>query len=749
MLKEVIKRDGSIQPAQIEKALGWVKWAGAGLGDRVDIIGAIRYVFSNLGEREKTSTINLQLREYLIGKGTSPNLLAAGRLMMADFRKDIHGSRMPLMSEYVEAMQERGIIRQFSYTKDEWTMIDRIMDHQRDFMLDSAQVQQVMGKYALKNVATKRCYETPQYTFMRMAIAIAEVEKVSNRVVRVAELYDAYSKGEINQPTPNYNNLSTFNAGLASCCVIASADDVPSLAAGIHAQYVMTCQAAGIGHVLLTRSKGDPIRNGVISHHGKYRYLNADTAIVKANTQGSRGGASTEYISVFDPEIQMLARLQNPRTPTDQQNRDIHFSYQMNRVFTEKVVNDEKIALFNVYTAPQLVELFYSPHIDKFREAYEQYCQDDSIKKTWVNARDLIVTLLEEGCAAGTVYLNFVDEMNRHTPLKDVIYTSNLCGEAMLNSSPYASVTDFYLEEDHGRGEIGLCSLGAINIAKVHYKTEAEIEQIYYLAASTADTCIDLTAYALPHVGYTAKRRRHIGIGVVGLAELMARENLKYNSTEGKAFMHFLAERHMYYMIKASLRLARERGVAEWMHKTRWPEGWLPIDTYCKEVDNITPHVLHYDHEALRQEVIANGGLRNSSLVNHMPGESSCKATGTTNGLYRVRQLRMLKSDADQVLEWAAPDDDLLGDNYDIAWKAHLLDQVDTYAIWQKHADQGISCDYHMDRSSDLTLHDDDLLNWYLRMSKTAQKSVYYINTKTSGGQVKIEDKCQEGNCKM
>jgi len=747
MLQRVIKRDGSIQPADINKAIGWVHWAGQGLGERVDLVGAIRYVFSNLGEEEKTSTINLQLREYLISKGTSPNLLAAGRLMMADWRKTIFPNGIPTVRAQVEHMHAIGLMESPAYTYSDFDFIEEVIQHDRDFMLDSSQVQQILFKYGLKNTVTKTYYETPQFTFMRKAMAIAAMEP--NRDLRLPllrDLYNQYSLSYLSSPTPSYNNLGTYNRGLASCCVIASEDTVPSLAAGVYAQYVMTCQSAGIGHLLMTRSQNDLVRNGAIMHKGKLPYINCNTGVVKANTQGSRGGASTEYTMIFDPEIKKLIRLQNPRTPTDQQNRDIHFSYQVNRVFTEKVIADEEIALFNIYTQPGLTALFYSPYIDEFRAEYEKFCASDA-PKTWVRARELILTLLEEACAAGTVYLNFVDEMNRHTPLKDTIHTSNLCGEAMLNSKPYKDVLGLFKEEDHGEGEIGLCSLGAINLVKAHYLDDAAYERLYYLAVLAADTTIDISDYPLPHLGYTAKRRRFIGIGVMGLATLMAQQGLKYDSTEGKAFQHRLAERHMYFLIKASLKLSKERGKAEWMHKTRWPEGWLPIDTYAPAVDSITPHVLHYDWEELREEIIDNRGLRNSLLCNFMPGESSSKALGVPNSLYKIRQLRMLKSDGDQVLEWAAPDDDLLGDAYEIAWDGGRAAMVDSYAIWQKLCDQGISADYHDDRSQSLTLYDDNLLHWYLRLEETGQKSVYYINSKTSGGQVKIEENCGS-NCK-
>jgi ribonucleoside-diphosphate reductase alpha chain len=117
------------------------------------------------------------------------------------------------------------------------------------------------------------------------------------------------------------------------------------------------------------------------------------------------------------------------------------------------------------------------------------------------------------------------------------------------------------------------------------------------------------------------------GVGMIGVATVMARAGVKYGSLEGRNLLHKLSERHMYFMIKASLQLGREKGNAPWMHKTKWPEGWLPIDTYNRSINEIVTEPYHYPWEELRADVVENGGIRNSCLVAHMPTESSSKAS--------------------------------------------------------------------------------------------------------------------------
>ena len=79
------------------------------------------------------------------------------------------------------------------------------------------------------------------------------------------------------------------------------------------------------------------------------------------------------------------------------------------------------------------------------------------------------------------------------------------------------------------------------------------------------------------------------------------------------------------------------------MLKTKYPNGWLPIDTYNKNVDLVHTQQLLYDWETLRKQIIDNGGIRNSTVCAMMPCESSSLASNTTNGLYPIRNGVVIK----------------------------------------------------------------------------------------------------------
>jgi ribonucleoside-diphosphate reductase alpha chain len=266
------------------------------------------------------------------------------------------------------------------------------------------------------------------------------------------------------------------------------------------------------------------------------------------------------------------------------------------------------------------------------------------------------------------------------------------------------------------------------------------------------DRCIHLAEYAFPHLEMTAKSRLNAGVGVIGLAHFMAKNKVKYSSQEGKQLMHELAERHYYFLLKASLKLGKELGNAPWMHKTKWADGWLPIDTYNRKVDTIVDSELKYDWETLREEVKANGGIRNTVLAAHMPSESSSKASGTTNGLYPVRDLSLKKGDDDNMIYWAAPEGEKLSRWYELSWDVPTFDMIDTYAIFQKFTDQGISGDEFRRILGDERVGSKEMITNFLYMTKMGMKTRYYVNTKTTDGtSLDTEDEpgCDGGFCTL
>lgn len=738
MIETIIKRDGRKEVFQPSKLNRWGEWASKTLGNRVDWSSVVLSTVATLPRECSSAMLQDRLIRTCLDNDTWSYNRMAGRLYAAMIHKKLYDDKFPTVKELHDKLLDLGLMVKLNYSDDEYEEVNNIINHKLDFKYAYYSLHQIRTKYALQNRVTGDEYESPQFVFMRMAMALAEDQPRNRRMHDVAKWYEHLSENRINAPTPNYVNLGTLLRGYSSCCLYTVGDTAKSLAVGDHIAYTMTYMSAGIGAHHAVRSVGDPVRGGVIKHQGKLNYYRALVGAIKANMQNGRGGACTTHFPIFDPEVETLLHLKNPMSTEDKKIRGLDYSWGFNRFFARKVAKNEDVFLFNVKTAPDLYDALYSDDEEKFAELYEKYENDHTFKKTYVNARELLIDASTEWFETGRMYEHNIYEMNHHTPIKDKIYSSNLCQEIGLATQPYEHMNDLYSEEDHGRGEVATCNLGGIVVPNI--TSDEQYEEVAYYTLLMIDKCIHMSHYELPHIGVTAKARLNAGVGIIGLAHAMAKAHKKYDSQEGKDFIHEIAERHYYYLVKASLRLGKELGNAPWIHKTKWPEGWLPIDTYNKNVDSVVTVGNKYDWETLRSEIIANGGIRNTVLCAHMPSESSSIASGTTNGLYPIRELTLIKTDNNRVHYWAAPDGEKLEKWYQFAWDISAKDLTDVYAIIQKWTDQGISADFYKKLIGSDSVTSTEMIKDYLYRVKMGLKTKYYMNQKTSQGIANIQD---------
>ncbi len=788
MLELIIKRDGHVEPFTPYKLNQWGQWAAQTLGDAVDWPSAVLEAVSTLSTTATSRELQQQLIRTCLNFDTWSYNRMAGRLYATLIRKDLYRNSRPTVLELHRKLQQLGFMEMLDYSASEYAVIQEWIDHERDFEYAHYQLHTHLTKYAIADRVAGVYYESPQFIYMRMAMALAVDQPRERRMRDVQRFYEHLSKNRINAPTPNHVNLGTPLRGYASCCLYTVADNARSIAVGNHIANTMTYMSAGIGAHMATRSVNDPVRGGVIRHQGKLPYYRTLVAEVKSNLQNGRGGACTTYFPIFDPEVDTLLRLKNPMSTEDKKIRGMDYSWGGNRFFARKVARNEDIFLFNCHTAPDLYGALYSGDEAGFERLYARYEADEGFEKKWVSARELLITASNEWNETGRVYEHNISEMNRHTPFKDTIHSSNLCAEIALPTAAYNHITELYAEDDIScvevqlidgtrrelpgkaqvatqRGpqwpddlqagdeidgvpiesvvrrsapEVATCNLAGIVVSNV--ESEEQYAEVAYYALLMIDKCIHLAHYELPQVGVTSRKRLNAGVGILGLAHLMAKNGQRYTTTEGKQFIHEVAERHYYHLLRASLKLGQELGNAPWMHKTRWPQGWLPTDTSNPHVEKIAPFAPRYDWEALRREIVANGGIRNSVLVAHMPTETSANASGTTNGLYPVRELTLIKTDNQRVNYWAAPEGDTLAGRYESAWDVPTRDMTEMYAIVQKWTDQGISADFYRRVIGDASISSSELIEDYLYRVKLGLKSKYYMNQKTSNGMRAVAD---------
>lgn len=424
MIKTIIKRDGRTEPFQPEKLVHWGEWASV-LG--ADWTGIVYDAVRKAGEICKSTDLHNLLMQACDERSNTSHSKMKGRLYIGGVYKDCFGdiNNIPTLKEFYKDMVHLGYWVEMGYTDSELESYEEIIDHSKDLDYTFSQLKQIVGKYSAKDRVKNVVYETPQFSCMRMSLALAVSKK--DKFKAVNDGYHYFSNCEINAPTPNYTNLGTHSKGYASCCLVAAGDSAASLSAASHAIDMMTVASAGIGDTIITRSVGDPVRGGLIKHMGKLPYIKAHTAVVNSNTQGGRGGSATLSYTCSDPEVMDLLVARNPTTVEAKRIPGMDFCFQHHKVFRERVARNQEWPLFSYYDEPELFNLMFCGHVGKFRDALVAYERDPSVKKTYVSARKLASKFNRETQETGRHYEFNIDEVNIHTPFKEPIIQTNLC----------------------------------------------------------------------------------------------------------------------------------------------------------------------------------------------------------------------------------------------------------------------------------------------------------------------------------
>ncbi|PIF03016.1 MAG: ribonucleoside-diphosphate reductase subunit alpha, partial [Draconibacterium sp.] len=413
-------------------------------------------------------------------------------------------------------------------------------------------------------------------------------------------------------------------------------------------------------------------------------------ATTKSFTQNSiRGGGSTSTVPFFHWEIETFIQLKNNKGNDENRVRRMDYSIAVNRLFRERVKEGKDITLFSTEEVVKLYNLFYSSEYDAFKEMYEAFENDYSVRKKTISARELYLAILKERYETGRIYILNADHVNKHSSFKDNIFMSNLCQEITLPTDPLVDV-------NKADGEIAMCILSNINLGKID--AIEEIDDLTELLVRFLDELIDYQEYPVKVAEKSTKNRRSLGIGISDVFNFLAKNNLKFYTDEGRAIIHEYAERFQYGLIKASAMLAKEKGACKYYNRTKYSDNIFPIDTYEKNVDEIVPNRLKCDWNYLR-ELVRNYGLRNSALSAIPPAASSSIVSNSTPGIDPVRKLLIAKVSKYGPLKQLVPGFETYAENYDLAWDINNEEYLKFVAIFQKFLDQSISTNMYYDIS--------------------------------------------------
>jgi len=276
---------------------------------------------------------------------------------------------------------------------------------------------------------------------------------------------------------------------------------------------------------------------------------------------------------------------------------------------------------------------------------------------------------------------------------------------------------------------IQLCILSAINVGKV--KSDEELEELCNLSVRSLEELIDYQNYPVQAAEIATKARRSLGIGYIGLAHYLAKLGFNYDSQGAWDAVHGLSESFQYYLLKASNQIAKEKGHCEYFGRTKYADGILPIDTYKKDVDQVSSVGLQHDWESLRASILEHG-LRHSTLSAQMPSESSSVVSNATNGIEPPRGYLSIKKSKKGPLKQIVPQYQSLKNNYTLLWDmSSNRGYINVVAVMQKFFDQAISGNWsynpenYADNEVPVSVMAGDMLYAY----SVGWKTSYYQNT--------------------
>lgn len=679
----------------------------------------------------------------------NPNYnIVAGRLLIYDIRKRVYGDFEP--RELYEVIEENIVLGKYDseildlFTKDEIDELDGYLDHDKDLDYSYPAALTWEKKYLMRSRVSNEIYESPQIANMLISMCLFSVEGVQDRMRKIKDFYSLLSNQKISLPTPIMSGVRSPTKQFSSCTLIDSDDSLDSINAAGNAIVKYASKRAGIGiNGGRLRALGSPIRNGEASHTGVTNFYKKWQADLHSCSQGGlRTSAATLFYPWWHLEIESMLVLKNNKGTDENRVRHMDYALQANKFFYERVMKKEKIFLFSPADVPGLYTSFFTDQ-DEFARLYEKYSMDSSIRKKELNAMDLMILFANERASTGRIYLMNVDHANENSPFDSTvapIYMGNLCLEILLPTKPLTNINDEL-------GEIALCTLAAYNLGNIELD---EFGYVSELLVEAVDNLLDYQDYPVK-AAEKNKLRRTLGIGVINYAYWLAKNGAKYSDGSGNDITHELFERMQYSLLRASNKLAKEKGKCAWFHETSYANGILPIDRYKRDVDNLTNAPLNCDWEALREDIKVYG-LRNSTLSALMPAETSALISSATNGIEPARAAMTIKSSKDGSTKNIVPDYMNLKDTYEFVWDmGNNTGYLGLVAIMQKFVDQTISANTNYDprRYPNQKVSMGDIMKDIFFAYRHGVKTLYYHNTRDGSGESMDDDDCAGGGCKI
>lgn len=531
--------------------------------------------------------------------------------------------------------------------------LNEMICDEMDYNFDIFQFETLKRSYLLfinsLDCNGKILIESPSYMYLRVSTFLYyenNSDNIDEVLSKIRKVFMNLIDRKYSHASPTLFNSGLINHQLASCFTMTVDDSLLGLTKSWRDVAMCSKYNGGLG-VDMSNIRHSEIGDTGGESEGLIPWLQIQDKILKAvNQGGKRKGSGTFYIPCWHIDVEEFIELRKNIGSEEMRVRQIFLALWISDEFMRRVKNDEMWTLFCPAKAPGLNDRWGLDFEMKYRE-YEEKVKDGKITRyRKVRARDIMTKIIKTQCTTGMPFILFKDAVNRKTNHMNsgTIRTSNLCVEIVQ-----------FVSKDQS----SVCILGSMCIPS-YIKTDENNNQYFdynELVEKTGEMVVNLNQLidrnkyidSVPELEHSAKLQRSIAIGMVGLADAIAKMDMIWKSDEARDFNRKISEAIYYGAVKSSVKLSKKYGPYRLFEGSPASKGMFQFDLWnkerfekeCSESQNASEFLnslvnfssdfqntsLDLDWESLRQKMMKYG-LRNSLLTGYMPTASSANILG-------------------------------------------------------------------------------------------------------------------------
>ena len=636
----VVKRDGTKEPFDANKINTAILKACEGLPDQISKVVQVatelqltlfdgitteqldEAVIQTVLQNVKDDPDYDKIAARLLLKTVYKQIL--GDYETAEELKKLHAREFP---KFVKAAVKEGLLdKRMADGRFDLKKLAAELDPARDDLSKYLGVVTNKNRYALRK-QNGSPIETPQFTHMRIAMGLSYNE--ADPTTAAIEFYNHMSNLEYVPGGSTRVNAGGSFPQLSNCFLLNVDDDMESIAKAVRDTMWIAKGTGGIGiGFTKLRAAGSPVKTTNTESTGPIPFMKMiDTALFAVSRKGKKAGAAAIYMENwhlnFDQFVDLRQNSGDPYLRTRFANTAVFISDE----FMKRVEKDQDWYLFDPAETPDLTELYG----EAFSARYKEYIKMAEAGKLRtfdkVPARQQFKRILTSLQATSHPWLTWKDTINVRALNNNTgtIHLSNLC-------------TEITLPQD--KNNIATCNLVSINLSAFLGEDKTwdwdRLKEAARAAVRQLDNLCDITQTPIPEAMHSNQQTRAIGLGIMGLSDVLEKLGYCYESKEAYDLVDQLTEFISYHAIDQSADLAKELGSYPTFADSGWSKGILPIDTVDKlskdrgvkvKIDQKT----RLDWDGLRKKV--KKGMRNATLMAIAPTANIGHVAGTTPGI--------------------------------------------------------------------------------------------------------------------